>query len=145
MTANARSRAVRKWERVAWPSKNGASVMLRLMVRAAKVAEEGGEVAGAAIKYSEGRKDLSDITDEMGDVYITLHALAAELDIDLEEVCHARWESVRHRQILRDNCPVCECGHGWEYHRRESMFPIPCLYRDCECPGLALPGTSWES
>ena len=137
--ATERSRSVRKWETTNWPDKDGGD---RVLVRAAKVGEEAGEILGAVIKMGEGRLGLDDLLKEIGDVQITLHALAAELDVDLDEIASLRWEEVRHRveHHARNGSP-CECGHQDHAHRTSSSFPTSCRY--CDCEKYALPGTSW--
>jgi NTP pyrophosphatase (non-canonical NTP hydrolase) len=59
---------------------------------ALKLCEEAGEVAGAVLKY-----DGAHIVQEMGDVMISLLALAEILEVDLDRVATTRWAEVKTR------------------------------------------------
>lgn len=62
--------------------------------RAAKLAEEAGEVVGAVIKIAEGRKTKFDLADELGDLMLCALALADSAGIDLLAAAAMRWEYV---------------------------------------------------
>lgn len=153
MSALQRAEAVHTWQKLNWPDKyKGVPDRAMLAIYAAKVAEEGGEVAGAAIKLLEERTDVEDLLKEMGDVYITVMGLFAAInevfgvEYDPREVVGARWENVRHR-VTHDARKVnlCECGHADSYHRTGSSFPTRCyICGRNKCAEFALPGTAWE-
>ena len=53
---------------------------------ALKVAEEAGEIAGAIVKLSEGRRSVADVVHELGDLAYALEALAARFGTSLAVV-----------------------------------------------------------
>ena len=85
------------WQADRWPQHENP------VSKALKVAEEAGEVAGAVIKASEGRKSRMDIAAEIGDVVIALAGLCETLDIPFGVAVGARWYEVCNRPHPREN------------------------------------------
>lgn len=67
------------WHDDKWPDKDDRIV-------AAKLAEEAGEVCGAAIKFAEGRRTEAHLADEIGDVLIVLSTLAGRHGWTLDDL-----------------------------------------------------------
>lgn len=63
----------------------------------AKVAEEGGEVVGAAIKHDEGRRSRQDVLDELADTIIAAVGAIQALHADPADTVFTRWQEVRTR------------------------------------------------
>lgn len=63
----------------------------------AKVAEEAGEVVGAAIKHREGRRTVDDIRVELADVVIAATGAMQALGADPARVVALRWAKVSTR------------------------------------------------
>lgn len=80
--------AVSVWHDAKWPGKSDDVWV------SAKLAEEAGEVNGAVIKMSEGRKTETDLMDEMGDVLICLSVLAGRHDWTLDDLRARRLREV---------------------------------------------------
>jgi NTP pyrophosphatase (non-canonical NTP hydrolase) len=85
---------IAEWQATRWPTTWAGGDM---RVHSAKLAEECGEVNGAAIKIVEGRRTHQDLADELGDVLIVAAVLAADIGMTLEELQATRWAEVRTR------------------------------------------------
>lgn len=72
-----------------WQAQNWPDETLDVLVKAAKVAEEAGEVCGAVIKH----EPLQNVADEHADVLIALLGSAASHGFDLFDVTVERWVS----------------------------------------------------
>jgi len=77
------------WRRREFPGVGGGTIH-----DAAKVAEEAGEVCGAAIKWAEGRRARQDVLDEAADTIIATVALLAGLGVDPGRAVADRWSVV---------------------------------------------------
>lgn len=75
-----------EWVRERWPSRDTP------MWRALKLGEEAGEVQGAVVKLSEGRKTLDDLAAETAQLVICAMALAESAGFDLQAEVRAEWE-----------------------------------------------------
>lgn len=64
--------------------------------RAMKLTEEAAEVVKVLTRTAEGRP-AGDMAAELGDVFLTLCAVASKEGIDLEQAILARWQVVRQR------------------------------------------------
>lgn len=82
--------AITEWYDVKWGDKDDRVV-------AAKLAEETGEVCGAFIKLAEGRRELADVQDELGDVLVVLSVLAGRHGWTLDELRDRRFAHVMDR------------------------------------------------
>jgi NTP pyrophosphatase (non-canonical NTP hydrolase) len=74
------------WVKDLWPDKTDPSC------RALKLGEEVGEVLGAVIKITEGRKTLVDLATETAQLVICAMALAESAGFDLRSAIAAEWE-----------------------------------------------------
>ena len=83
-------RAILAWHDAKWPDKTDITL-------SAKLAEETGEVCGAAIKTMEGRRTEQDLKDELGDVLIVASVIAARHGWTLSEVRSERFAEVEAR------------------------------------------------
>lgn len=66
-----------------------------LLLRAAKLGEESGEVLGAVVRHVQGRDGRSwhpEVESEIGDVYVVLLGLATLLGVSLEDLGRAAAE-----------------------------------------------------
>ena len=87
---------ISRWSQSNWPYDKGEPLIG--IVKAAKVAEEAGEVCGAAIKMGRPGQGLRQLQEEIADVFITLVGIAEVYDLNLSEVIWDRWSNdVRHR------------------------------------------------
>jgi NTP pyrophosphatase (non-canonical NTP hydrolase) len=82
---------VSDWHSLRWPEKADDRIV------GAKLAEETGEVCGALIKYAEGRRDVLDVLDELGDVAIVLTVLAQRHGFTVDELRARRFAEVSTR------------------------------------------------
>ncbi|CAM3740418.1 pyrophosphohydrolase domain-containing protein [Tsukamurella ocularis] len=73
-----------------WPSSEPFS-------QAAKVAEEAGEVVGAAIKEREGRRTVDDVLDELADTIIAAMGAIQARGCNVSRVVTNRWAEVVER------------------------------------------------
>lgn len=81
-----------------WPTRPMSPDAVAIVLAAAKVSEEAGEVSGAAVKWCEGRVSMVDLADEMADLVITVLSLAGRVGIaDIEGLVAARWAEVKAR------------------------------------------------
>ena len=76
---------VLEWTRARWPNHCDPRS------RALKLGEEAGEVLGAVVKMSEGRKTLSDLATELAQLRLCAMALAESAGIDLDKATAAEW------------------------------------------------------
>jgi phosphoribosyl-ATP pyrophosphohydrolase len=83
--------AVGVWRDARWP-------MNKTVDRSAmKVAEEAGEVVGAAVKMAEGRASMWNLATEAADTVIALYGLAHAAGFDLDLHVRERWAEVQAR------------------------------------------------
>ena len=73
-----------------WPSSTP-------FIQCAKVAEEAGEVVGAAIKLDEGRRGEQDVLDELADTIIAAMCAIQARGADPRHVVSSRWYEVSTR------------------------------------------------
>ncbi|CPV66507.1 MazG nucleotide pyrophosphohydrolase domain-containing protein [Mycobacteroides abscessus] len=66
-------------------------------VRVTKVSEEAGEVVGALIDLDQNRGAMTEVLDELGDVFLSALGAANQLGVNPSEVIAARWETVARR------------------------------------------------
>jgi NTP pyrophosphatase (non-canonical NTP hydrolase) len=71
------------------------------------VAEEAGEVCRAVLKREQGIRGTREewtakLREELGDLLITMHALAGSEGWDLEEIAAARWRKIQRRDWHAD-------------------------------------------
>lgn len=77
---------------VEWHDRTWGGPEIKTLVKCAlKVAEEAGEVAGAAIKMDEGRRTAQDLADEAGDVVIALATALNRAGVSLGDAVMQRW------------------------------------------------------
>lgn len=86
-------------EVVVWHDREWGGPDVKDIVKAgAKVAEEAGEVVGAAIKIDEGRDTAQHLADEAGDVVIALATACSRAGVSLGDAVISRWRNdVSHR------------------------------------------------
>ena len=77
------------WAMKNWPDDQDNPLLG--VLKAAKVAEEAGEVCGAAIKYGRPEQGLQQIKDEVADVFITLVGVAEAYGFTLSDAIWDRW------------------------------------------------------
>lgn len=75
-----------------WPDRCGPDH------RAMKVAEEAGEVVGAVVKMSEGRKTKADVAQETAQLVMVAMALAESVGFDLAAAIADEWADLATRQ-----------------------------------------------
>lgn len=75
-----------------WPDRCGPDH------RAMKVAEEAGEVVGAVVKMSEGRKTTADVGQEAAQLVLVTMALCESIGVDLHAAIAAEWADLATRQ-----------------------------------------------
>lgn len=73
------------WVRRRWPDRDTP------LWRAAKAAEEAGEVIGAVVKMAEGRKTLADLAHETAQLVICAMALAESAGFELRQAVIEEW------------------------------------------------------
>lgn len=90
---------VAAWHRANWPRSVNALAPI------AKVAEEAGELVGAAVKMLEGRSTIAHVRAELGDVVIAAAGAAARLDLldgddvlSFDRIVVPRWFEVSARR-----------------------------------------------
>lgn len=84
------------WAERNWPDDSGNPLLG--VLKAAKVAEEAGEVCGAAIKMGRPEQGLDELKAEVADVFITLVGVAEAYGFLLSDIIWERWlNDVRHR------------------------------------------------
>lgn len=76
--------ALSVWHDAKWPDKGDDRLVTN------KLAEEAGEVCGAATKMAEGRATIEALADEMGDVLICLAVLAGRYEWTLPQLLRRR-------------------------------------------------------
>lgn len=91
--ADARARPTQadvfEWARDRWPDR------VTPVWRALKLGEEAGEVQGAVVKMTEGRKSLDDLAQETAQLVICAMALAESAGFNLDAAVAAEWERCR--------------------------------------------------
>lgn len=80
------------WVRARWPER------CSLDARAIKLAEEAGEVVGAAVRLGEGRGSTAHLAKELAQLVMCIKGVAAVAGIDVEEAVRAEWAEMQHRQ-----------------------------------------------
>lgn len=87
---------VTHWSQANWPDDTDNELFPHL--KALKMCEEAGEVAGAIIKQGRPGVSKQDIADELGDLFITMCGVAEACNINLESAIEYRWHfDVAHR------------------------------------------------
>lgn len=74
-----------------------------------KLSEECGEVCGAVVKIPEGRAEISDLKNELGDVLIVLAQFAATHGETLESLLTNRYKQIMKRKMMPP-CAACDRG-----------------------------------
>jgi NTP pyrophosphatase (non-canonical NTP hydrolase) len=80
-----------EWVRQRWPH------ACTVESRALKLAEEAGEVVGAVVKMSEGRKTLADLATECAQAVMCLKGIAGAAGFDLDAAVTAEWVDMQTR------------------------------------------------
>lgn len=90
-------RQIAHWQNENWPEDKDNPLFG--VLKALKMCEEAGEVAGAVIKQGRPGFSKQEIADELGDVFITMCGVAEAHGISLEDAIFNRWYTdVRHRK-----------------------------------------------
>lgn len=112
------------WQRDRWPE--DAADRLAVVVKAAKVSEEAGELCGAALKSlpGDGRLTARDVEEEAADVLVSLAGLADLAGFDLLEVAARRWAEVRERPAAASPA-AAETEVPAETERPPTTCPVP--------------------
>jgi NTP pyrophosphatase (non-canonical NTP hydrolase) len=77
-----------------WPVPHLDQELLGVLLAAAKVAAEAGELVDAVIKTIEDRAGRAEIEAEFGDVLVASRCLAGRLRVDPDRILADRWAEV---------------------------------------------------